>query len=319
MTKCECGGKYSKNHKSRHMKTKKHLKSVYRLLKNLELKGLIEKIGYPNVYQVTGEGRFFAAKKMRDANNTFNTFPLGVKKMRESEKVVNLPFSNVRLHAFSVKFPLLERGAQASWWDRMEKMRGGWVKCWKFLLDKGVKVECSHKSVIIHFASKYVRLSFKDFDSVRFQRLSVASEVHKYLGLRGVVFDLGKGVVVRQHGASRVEGNLKGKLGRGVTEDVFLGRGAVGVWPAGFEAKAWIDSSKGFEFEANDDLYWRRWLLVPENVESMRRYLPELGDILKNYMASIKLYDAQIQKHLDVMEKIGGYFDLLKKKEEEGK
>ena len=28
MTECECGGKYSNNHKSRHMKTKKHLKYI---------------------------------------------------------------------------------------------------------------------------------------------------------------------------------------------------------------------------------------------------------------------------------------------------
>lgn len=298
--------KASLNAKQISNKTKKPLKTIYRILNSLCKQGLINKLGYPALFDLTGEGRFFLSKKTKDSQNTFSAFPEGVK----NEKLGFLPFGNVRLHAFSVKFPLLgEIKAQPSWWDRQQKMRGGWVKYWKFLLDKGIKVEASHKSVILHFEVKWVRLSFKDFDSVRFQRLAVAADVHKYLKLRNVDFDLFKGMVIRQHGASSLQGELKEQLPKGKTEELFLSRPAVGVWPAEFEARAWIDSSSGPEFEANDDLYWRKWLMVPETVARMGKDLPALKVVLSEYKASIALYDAQIKKHLAVMEKIGAYFD----------
>lgn len=287
---------------------KKPLKTIYRILLNLQKNGLVNKIGFPAIYDLTGEGRAFLSEKQKDANNTFSGFIQGVKNE-------NLPFGPLRLHACSVKFPLQGiLGCDVSFWDKSKQMRG-WTRFFKFLPDKGVKIEASHKSIILHFSAVWVKLRFRDFDSVNFKRLALAAEVHRYLGLRNIDFDLAGGKIIRQHGASSLEGEVKESAPGGLTEELFLRRKAVGVWPAGFEARAWLDSSFGPEIESNDNLYWRKWLLVPEVVDRLGKDLPALNSVLKDYKDSISLYNAQIKKHLDVMNRIGEYFDLLKEKE----
>ena len=303
------------------------IKTVYKWLKFFEERGHISKKGFPAIYSITSQGQYFLGNQPQGKKLKFSRFS---GRMKKSEKVENLcisktegklPFDGLRLHAFKLKFSIIEREAQPSFWDSMSKMRGGWVKCFKRFEDYGVSVECSHKSLLMIFKAEWVPLSWDAFDKVRFKRWSVARELHRYLSLRRVVFDFDSGRVLSQHGAGSVQGEVKDSWPRG-TEELFLDRRALGVFPPVFDGRAWVDASRGPEVESNDDLYLRKWLLVPESVSRIVREVPELRGVLESYQASIKLYDAQIKKHLAAVEGINRglarmnvFFDWMKKRE----
>lgn len=118
------------------------------------------------------------------------------------------------------------------------------------------------------------------------------------MALRGIFFKVDQGEIVQRHTAANLGGELAASVPKGSTEDVLLGRLAVGTWPSNEEARAWLDASKGLELETNDDLLVRKWVLLPERVEELGKKTLANNDLILEYRKDIALYSEQIKAHL---------------------
>ena len=254
-------------------------------IKKLEADGLIVRKFRSNFvfYEVTPLGKRFLyhyRKKVTEVKN------------------FSLPVSskNVRLHNLAIKFPILKDNPSAEW-DRKVEINN-WVKNYCVVtFPVGITIEKTSKHIIAHF---HQFQTDQEMFLSEFYNWVLKGCYYVYYYLireKGIQIDLFRGEIIKEHIANE-HPELNDKIDPRKTVEISLGRKAQSIFPANFQAKAWIDRSLGsVDIETNDLLYEEKLLMMPETVHEIR-------SLMVQNIAVVNEFAKQIALHLEVMQNI---------------
>lgn len=282
---------------------KKHQASVSKIANKCIALGLIQKIGYPFVFELTGKGRAVLFKA--DSSCAFPS--LGERQ-----------FKNVRLHSVVFKFPILKDSSVIDWDKVSDGFRNSVKKYKRLDFPISVTIERTSKSVLLYLKEKEIekKLFLTDFFSWVFKAVFFS---YHFLNNKGLRFDFLAGEIIQQHVANP-EPELNDKTDSKITVSQDLGRKVSSLFPSSQAAKAWIDRSLGdLEIETNDLLYEEKLILMPEKICSMEqrqavfeKNLALFSKSVAQYNESNVVHDANIRKHLAVLGEMSDTLKLIR-------
>ena len=270
---------------------------VRRIIKKLDAIGAIKREFRTNFvsYKLTEFG-----KKITSSGQS------GAPSLLYVRKKAPLLKTTIRSHNFGMKFKVLKDNQTADYskeiaYKEVKKARGRWTsKYFVITHPLGLTIEKTPGNVIIHFHKFYTNRRAFQNDMLRTQwkgMLCAMSKFQKY----GVTLDVFEPEIVRFHLA-----NERPDLNDSVTDKsavkVDLKRKAKVIFPASFDAKAWLDRSHGdVEVETNDSIYEEKLLMMPEKVHQLHG---EFAPLMAQNIEVMAAFSEQISLHLGVMTEI---------------
>ncbi len=229
-------------------------------------------------YDLTTEGHKLLSELQKEK--------LQSKKSSPGMKQFLLMPKKTRLHALTIKFPIIEDKDNRKW--NKEVKINNWVKRYE-VLPIGITVEKTTKHIIAHFHSIETEkpLFMTEFQNQAFRGLLY---LISWLRHRNILIDGFSGEVISQHIANESDEYEKA-VDKHLTVSKELGRTAQSLFPTKINAKAWIDRSEGqLETETNDTIYEEKLLKMPETIDDMeKKMIPVLNS-----------FSHQIMLHLEV-------------------
>jgi len=302
--------------------------NIYKILKNMEKKKWIVVVTRkPKTFKLTPTGyhvlqnleKKLAKKKKTDVNHS---------SYRVSEQV-----RDVRVHALRLKFPIVFDGSGGGFGRPV--FLNNWIKRVARLdFPVAVTVSKTTRSVVVDFHARVFKRGPSFFTDLLEWVLKGIWYVYWFLAENNVKIDPRGVRVLHQHIANPMP-EFDGVVPENLSVEVKLGRRARG--PGGYlreEAKVWGDRSGGlFEVETNDLTYEEKLVLMPENVDEVKRRtmriqakLYDIDDSVKKFFAaldkfsySLEMYNENIMMHLDVLRKMSETLDDIKNYIKRGK
>jgi len=270
---------------------KKSNSTIHRKLKNLEKQGLIQKIGYPHIIELTARGRVYLTRKKPELKHNFSQFSLGTGK-------------KTRTHRIIVKVPITKDHSDNSIWDKVnKKFKNTTIYYKKELPHPDMKItiaKVGSSSILIFLHEKEFNRGMFVTHFMQYAWRAFYFAKH-YLWQKGIYVDELEVEITQQHIANP-EPEMDDKVDKKVTMEFDLGRKSKGVFPTDEDAKVWLDHSKGpLEFETNDMAYAEKAAMMPEKVFEIGDKQALFASNLEHYNNSLKVYNENIKLHMSVM------------------
>jgi len=279
---------------------KKSPATVTRKLKIMEQQGLVQKVGYPHILELTARGRVLLTRKKPEFIHKFSHFSLGMRK-------------KTRAHRMVFKIPITKDNPENNIkWDKVNKgFKNTEIKYVKILHPEiGITLaKVGSSSVLIYLHEKEFNrgLFTSDFTQYAFRAVYLCKH---FLWQKGIYIDELEVEVTQQHLANP-EPEFDKNVDKKLTLEVGLGRDASSIFPMKEKGKAWIDRSKGLlEVETNDMVYAEKLALMPEKLFEIGNKQEIFASNLEGYNKSLEVYSKNIKLHMEVMQDMR---DTLKK------
>lgn len=207
---------------------------------------------------------------------TYSLLPDG-KKFLTEVKLSSLRVTDklIRLHHLTLKFPIVKDNPTAKF-DEFQPVNN-WIKGrTKLSFPIGITIERqSDKSIMLYFHQFDTtnQMFITDFLMWVIKGLVLS---YDYLTELGIKIDVFAGESISQHIANETA-QYETKIDKKITTEIDLGRVATSIFPADFDAKAWIDFSKKkdkstiMDLETNDLTYQEKILRMPETISNLDR------------------------------------------------
>lgn len=227
---------------------------------------------------------------------------------------------HIRTHNLAFKLKILQDNPEADFskelgYKEVKKANNNWLaKYFVISTPIGMTIEKTPKHVIVNFHKFYSEPKnyMNDFFSKVWKGLLYVASYfeRKY----GIILDYFEPEVIRFHLAN--EGpDLNDKVEEKVQIKVNLGRKAKVIFPASFEAKAWLDRSGGqVEIETNDMLYEEKLLMMPEILYDLNQRWGRLEGLMEKQIYVMSEFTEQIKLHLNVLQKMSDALDKISEK-----
>ncbi len=244
--------------------------------------GFIRKVGY---------GTWEVKDKITEKELDYAIYLKG--KNKSSLGTTIKPITN--LHAFQIKFPILEGKIRDSDWEVKEKLNN-WIPKYHTMETLGgiVIKNNNNKSLTVWLKMRNIANLNEVYDLA----FKIRAYMYEYFKKQGVILDVFNCETKNLDLATEDE-NSKGMLGKGEKFRLKLNKKSEKIFPKdNIDANAWLDGSP-FEFTAEtNDLEWKReYLSMPFR---LRDTFIAMNYIAKNYASHVRL----VEKASKVMDKL---------------